>query len=56
MLKNILNLEGAKKMTANEQKQINGAGPGRVLCSPDSTVFCVFPKKCAVGAGGWYCA
>jgi len=24
MLKNILNLEGAKKLTANEQKEING--------------------------------
>jgi hypothetical protein len=32
MLKNILKLEGAQKLTKNEQKSINGGGNCR--CSP----------------------
>lgn len=59
MLKNILNLEGTKKLTANEQKEIKGAGaaPGYYLCSPDSTVACKSLKYCKIDAnGGYYCS
>ncbi|MFV8347628.1 hypothetical protein [Flavobacterium sp. ZB4P13] len=35
MLKNILNLEGAQKLTKNEQKSINGGVPKLICSSPD---------------------
>jgi hypothetical protein len=40
MLKSILKLEGAQKLTKNEQKSINGAAAGR-LCQvcPDGTIL-----------------
>ncbi|MEO8515830.1 MAG: hypothetical protein ABI426_03755 [Flavobacterium sp.] len=55
MLKNILNLEGAQKLTATEQKAINGAGPRLELCEDNTT--CVIPRKCTLNpnTGGWYC-
>ena len=39
MLKNILNLEGAQKLTRNEQKSINGG----VACSTDAS--CGIPPE-----------
>ena len=57
MLKNILNLEGTQKLSDKEQKSITGAGSRIELCpSDDVIVSCVFPKKCTLGANGWYCA
>ena len=61
MLKNILNLEGAQKLTNNEQKEINGGlkhtcKGGGMWCSVDAdclpelpgvTVVC-FQQCCAV--------
>lgn len=36
LLKNILNLEGAQKLTINEQKNIKGSGPGEfTVCCPN---------------------
>ena len=35
MLKNILNLEGAQKLTKNEQKSINGG----VVCNNDACII-----------------
>ncbi|WP_189337072.1 hypothetical protein [Flavobacterium laiguense] len=43
MLKNILNLEGAQKLTKNEQKSINGGRP-----------YCSSPDICGI-AGGVLC-
>ena len=53
MLKNILNLEGAQKLSKNEQKLIKGAGPE--LCEDDTV--CYHPKKCTfdIVNGVWYC-
>jgi hypothetical protein len=45
MLKNILKLEGAQKLTRNEQKSINGGGCV-ILCCPDTGCSCV-PKGVA---------
>ncbi|MCL9807588.1 hypothetical protein NAT51_18845 [Flavobacterium amniphilum] len=58
MLKNISNLEGSKKLTANEQKAIQGAGPRRELCPGDVIIVsCVYPLKCTEGGpNGWYCS
>lgn len=57
MLKNILNLDGAQKLTETEQKSINGAGPKLELCPEDSHyVACMIPLHCTLGANGWYCA
>ena len=38
MLKNILKLKGAQKLTKNEQKTINGGG--RTLCLADNVYHC----------------
>jgi hypothetical protein len=39
MLKRILNLEGAQKLSKIEQKNINGGGaPGVPLCDPNANV------------------
>ncbi|MCV9933665.1 hypothetical protein OIU80_15385 [Flavobacterium sp. LS1R47] len=45
MLKNILKLEGAQKLTSSEQKNING-GACVILCCPDVGCLCV-PKGVA---------
>jgi hypothetical protein len=47
MLKNILNLEGAQKLTKNEQKSINGGAP--VYCQRSQ---CDTNQACSSGA---YC-
>ncbi|MEA9413929.1 hypothetical protein [Flavobacterium sp. PL02] len=57
MLKNILNLGGAKKLTKNEQKSINGGGakfsPETGWCfSNYSSCEDTYPKSYA---GGWCC-
>jgi hypothetical protein len=49
MLNNILKLEGAQKLTKNEQKSINGAGlrcygSEIVICCPDSEICACAPK------------
>ncbi|MFC4817661.1 MULTISPECIES: hypothetical protein [unclassified Flavobacterium] len=57
MLKNILNLEGTKKLTANEQKSLNGGvgnpsncyhaavnEAGVVVCQPGYSFRVVFGK------------
>jgi hypothetical protein len=49
MLKNILNLEGAQKLTKNEQKSING---GRIAC--DATHPCPTGQCCTKGTC-WIC-
>jgi hypothetical protein len=50
MLKNILKLEGAQKLTISEQKRINGGGECVILCCPESGCLCVpvskIPLKC----------
>lgn len=38
MLKNILKLKGAQKLSKNDQKSINGGG--RTLCLPDNIYHC----------------
>jgi hypothetical protein len=43
MLKNILKLEGAQKLTKNEQKSINGSGTGPC---PPNTNFDVDTRLC----------
>lgn len=40
MLKSILNLKGAQKLTKDEQKVING-GACVILCCPDAECVCV---------------
>ncbi|MES2812951.1 MAG: hypothetical protein V4670_10820 [Bacteroidota bacterium] len=53
MLKNILNLEGAQKLSNNEQKSING-GITQACANAWSTMFCV-PKtttKCPTDLDG----
>jgi hypothetical protein len=49
MLKNILSLEGAQKLTKNEQKSING---GRLAC--DATHSCPAGQCCSKGTC-WIC-
>lgn len=49
MLKNILNLEGAQKLTKKEQKSING---GRMFC--DETRLCP-TGQCCISRTCWYC-
>jgi hypothetical protein len=49
MLKNILNLKGAQKLTKNEQKSING---GRMAC--DATHLCP-AGQCCISKTCWYC-
>lgn len=46
MLKNILNLNGAQKISKKEQRQIIGSGSSRVCCEWDGEGRC-----CAWGAG-----
>ena len=41
MLKNILKLDGAQKLSKNEQKSINGGGPGL----PNGS-FCTGNRSC----------
>lgn len=47
MLKNILNLEGAQKLTNNEQKQIKGGKP--VVCKPALTDDATGQELCPIG-------
>jgi hypothetical protein len=49
MLKNILNIEGAQKLTKNEQKSING---GRMAC--DTTHLCP-TGQCCINRTCWFC-
>jgi hypothetical protein len=57
MLKNILNLEGAQKLTKNAQKSINGGRMPELCPGEVVLVSCIFPKKCTQGGpNGWYCA
>ncbi|KFF16345.1 MULTISPECIES: hypothetical protein [Flavobacterium] len=58
MLKNILNLEGARKLTKSEQKLIS-AGEWRYS---EATGYCVYPLPVCSGAlyskqypGNWCC-
>jgi hypothetical protein len=44
MLQNILKLEGAKKLTADQQKTIKG-GAAAAVCYPK----CLWPKICIAG-------
>jgi hypothetical protein len=55
MLKNILKLDGAQKLTKNEQKSIKGEGvyppPGSSRCSPRSEfVNCPVGYNCVDGS------
>ncbi|MEA9413928.1 hypothetical protein [Flavobacterium sp. PL02] len=57
MLKNILNLEGANKLTKNEQKSITGGeakfAPETGWCvSNNSSCGGIYPKNYG---GGWCC-
>lgn len=49
MLKNILNLEGAQKLSRNEQKSINGKGDGAILACrcPNGSVVVGHADNCS---------
>jgi hypothetical protein len=48
MLKNILNLNGAQKLSKNEQKEINGG-----ICRGQVLVSCSVKTDCLDGGGAW---
>lgn len=52
MLKNILNIEGAQKLTNSEQKAINGGRPAPGPCV-DSNIVCTNTGNagCPIGQG-----
>jgi hypothetical protein len=51
MLKNILKLEGAQKLTKNEQKSIKGSGRGGNPCC-DPELSCCIPNGYWDGVNG----
>ena len=54
MLKNILKLDGAQKLTNNEQKSINGAGGSNYCDSLDTCIKGVGNHVCEDTYGGVY--
>jgi hypothetical protein len=54
MLKNILNLDGAQKLTSAEQKEINGGKLPTIICGGAPGAFIMSVSNCLCKNGGTF--